>query len=98
MKIKSMKKLIRSIFIIVGTSILIMLLIGKASYSNKQTEYKKICVSEGDTLWNIAKLNQTCNEYYKGKDVRYIINDLIKINNLENSNLYTDQELIIPVV
>ena len=98
MKIKSFKKFIRSILIILGMSIIIVLLIGKASYSNKNVEYKRICVSHGDTLWNIAKSNQSNNLYYKGKDIRYIVNDLIKINNLENSNLNINQELIIPVI
>ena len=98
MRIKNVKKFIRSIFIIIGLMFAIILLIGKASYSNKEVEYKTICVSSGDTLWNIAKSNQEYNNYYNGKDVRYIINDLMKINNLENSNLMVNQELIVPVI
>ena len=98
MKIKNLKKFIRSIFLILILFISILLLIGKACYSNKQVEYKVITVSEGDTLWNIAKSYQVNNEYYKGKDVRYIINDLIKINDLGNSNIKENQELKIPVI
>ena len=98
MKIKNFKKFVRSILIILGMSIIIVLLIGKASYSSKNVEYKTISVSQGDTLWNIAKSNQLSNTYYKGKDIRYIINDLIKINNLENSDLNIDQELTIPTI
>ena len=98
MKIKSFKKFIRSILIILGMSIITVLLIGKASYSSKNVEYRRICVSQGDTLWNIAKSNQSKNLYYKGKDIRYIVNDLIKINNLENSNLDVNQKLIIPFI
>ncbi|MBO4815458.1 MAG: LysM peptidoglycan-binding domain-containing protein [Clostridia bacterium] len=98
MKIKNIKKFVRSIFIILGLMLLIVLLIGKTSYSNKEVEYKKICVSEGETLWSIAKANQINNNYYKGKDIRYIVNDLIKINDLKNSNINVNQELIIPEI
>ena len=77
---------------------MISLIINKATLSHKQVEYKTIYVSQGDTLWNIAKLNQVNNEYYKNKDVRFIINDLIRINNLDSSNINVDQELLIPVI
>ena len=98
MRIKNVKKFIRSILIILGIILCLTLFINKASLSHGETEYKTIYVSQGDTLWTIAKLNQTNNAYYKDKDVRYIINDLIKINNLNNSNINTDQELLIPVI
>lgn len=98
MKIKNAKKFIRSILIILGIAVAITLLISKATLSHKEVEYKTICVSEGDTLWNIAKDNQKANDYYKNKDVRYIINDLMKVNNLDNSNISINQELLIPVV
>ena len=98
MRIKNVKRFVRSIFIIIGLMLLIVLLIGKASYSKKEVEYTTISVSYGDTLWNIAKRNQETNTYYKGKDIRYIINDLMKINNLENSSINANQELIVPVI
>lgn len=98
MKIKNVKKFIRSILIILGIAVVITLLISKATLSHKEVEYKTICVSKGDTLWNIAKDNQKANDYYKNKDVRYIINDLMKVNDLDNSNISIDQELMIPVI
>ena len=98
MKIKNKKKFIKSILIIISITVLLILLISKATYSHKEVEYKKIYVSEGDTLWNIAKSNQVNNEYYKDKDVRYILNDLMKINNLKTSNININQELLIPVI
>ena len=97
MKIKNVKKFVRSILIILGIILSISLLISKASLSYKETEYKTISVSSGDTLWEIASYNQSSNDYYENKDIRYIINDIMKINNLENSSLTVDQELLIPV-
>lgn len=98
MRIKNGKKFIRSILIILGIAFAITLLISKGTLSHNEVEYKTICVSEGDTLWAIACTNQVNNDYYKGKDVRYIVDDLIKINNLNNSNIKVNQELLIPVI
>ena len=98
MKITNGKKFIRSILLIIGLALLISLLIGKSTLSHNEIEYKTIYVSEGDTLWNIAKANQTSNSYYKNKDVRYIISDLMKVNNLQNSNISINQKLLIPYI
>ena len=98
MKINNTKKFVRSVIIIFGMVLIITLLICKSTLSYKEIEYKTIHVSEGDTLWDIAKFNQKNNDYYKNKDVRYILNDLIKVNNLVNSNINVNQELLIPIV
>ena len=98
MRITNGKKFIRSILIILGVILCLTLFINKATLSHGETEYKTIYVSEGDTLWNIAKSNQKNNGYYKDKDIRYIINDLIRINNLNDSNINANQELLIPII
>ena len=98
MKIKNIRKFIRSILIILGIILSLTLFVSKSTLSHGEPEYKTIYISEGDTLWNIAKTNQISNEYYKDKDVRYIINDLMKINNLSNSNININQELKIPKI
>ena len=98
MRIKNSKKFVRSILIILGIILCLTLFISKDTLSHGETEYKTIFVSEGDTLWNIAKSNQANNGYYENKDVRYIISDLMKINNLENSNININQELKIPII
>ena len=98
MKIKNLKRFIKSILIILGIILVLSLIIAKESYSHGEKEYKSIYVSEGDTLWDIAKDNQMNNDYYKGKDIRYIINDIIKINKLSNSDIKINQELIIPII
>jgi LysM repeat protein len=98
MRIANVRKFIRSTLIIMGIIFCLTLFISKATLSHGETEYKTIYVSEGDTLWNIAKPNQKNNGYYKDKDVRYIINDLIKINNLNTSTVNVNQELKIPQI
>lgn len=96
MKIVSIKRFIRSILIVLLIIIILSLVMVKSSLSYKEIEYNKIFVSEGDTLWNIAKHNQNYNNYYKNKDIRYIMNDIMRINNLKTSDLAINQELNIP--
>lgn len=98
MKIVSIKKFIRSITIVLLIIVGLSLIISKSSYSRGEKQYKTIYVSKRDTLWSIAKSNQDSNEYYKGKDIRYIMNDITQINNIERSNLKIDQELKVPVI
>ena len=98
MRIKNKTKFIRSIIIIFVLMLAIILLISKVTLSHKEVEYRIIHISKGDTLWSVALNNQKNNEYYKGKDIRYILDDIMKINNLNNSNLKINQELLIPII
>jgi hypothetical protein len=82
---------------IVFYSILIILLclfaiphISKASQT-KNTQYVKITVCSGDTLWAIA------SDYIdKNSDIREYIYNIKKINKLQSAMLTPGQELIIP--
>lgn len=98
MRIKNIKKFIRSIIMMFAIICIASLLVSKSSFSHKEIEYKTICVNRGDTLWTIAQENQAYNKYYKNKDIRYIINDIMKINNLENSSINVDEKLLIPIL
>lgn len=98
MKIKNLKKFIRSILIILGIIFILSLIIVKSTLSYTNYEYKTICVKSGDTLWSIALDMQTNNAYYKGKDIRYIISNIKEVNNLSNSMVYANQELQIPII
>lgn len=97
MRIINLKKFIRNISIIFGIIIVLSLFIVKSSLSHVNTTYKSVYVESGDTLWSIASDLQN-EDYYKNKDVRYIIQDLKSINNLKSSNLSINQELKIPTV
>ena len=92
MRIKNRKKFIRGILLIIA---LLSLFICKSTLSFNNANYKTIYVSNGETLWDIAKTEQQNNNYYNGKDIREIVDSIKNINNLENSNLYEGQELLI---
>ena len=98
MKIVNFKKFIRSICIVLGVIFVLSLIFAKGTLSYKEVEFTKLCVASGDTLWNIAEELQSTNNYYSNKDIRYIISDIKDINNLESSNIYSGQELMIPII
>ena len=98
MKIVNFKKFIRSLVITLFIIFCISLVFAKSSLSHKEVEYEKFYVESGDTLWTIASYLQNHNDYYKNKDIRFIISDLKDINNLKSGNIYANQELMVPVI
>ena len=97
MRMKNFKKFIKSTIMIFLVILLITLIIDNKTLSHKEIEYKEIYVSQGDTLWNIAKENQESNTYYENKDIRYILDDLMKVNHLKNGNIKINQKILIPI-
>ncbi len=92
-----LKKILLSILIIILLVIGFTAILGNGTTSSHvDTKMKKIYVSYGETLWEIAEIEAVNNEYYKKDDVRHIVKDIKRINNLENSHLKTGQELNIP--
>jgi len=61
-----------------------------ASAINK-TKYIEVIVRPGDTIWKIAK--DHTDEY---KDIREVVYIISKINEIENSIIYSGQVLKIP--
>ena len=98
MKIVNVRKFIRSIIIVLLVILGVSLVFTKGTLSHKETEFIKYYVSEGDTLWSIAADLQNSNDFYKNKDIRYIISNIKELNNLETSIIYSNQELVIPVI
>ena len=91
-----MKRIIKLSVVIVILALLVLLFIHSTSLSYEEIEYSELYVSSGDTLWSIAKFEQENNAYYKGKDVREIIFDIKKVNNLPSSDLVINQKILIP--
>lgn len=98
LKIVNVSKLVRSILVILGIIICISLFISNTSFSHKDTQYKTIYVSNGDTLWSIAKDERNSNAFYENKDIRDIIDSIKSLNKLSNSNLSINQKLVIPYI
>ncbi len=96
LKITNKKKFIRSILIVLGVIMFISLFIGNISFSHGENSYKTIYVSNGDTLWSIAKEEQGSNAYYENKNIREVVNNIKTVNKLNNSDLSTNQKLVIP--
>ena len=86
MKIVNKGKFIKTNLILI---IIVGAIIGFATntYSKVETNYKEEYVYSGDTLWLIAQNELENNKYFEGKDIRYVIEELKKVNNLSNSNL-----------
>ena len=97
-----MKKIVNVKRFIIGNTILLLLIVMIVSsifniaYSYNNIKYKTVYVTQGDTLWKIAEVEQKNNSYYKDKDIRDIVYDIKNTNSLNVSNLTVGQELKIP--
>ena len=96
MKIVNMKKFVRMVLILIGIIVISTIIFSSKSYSIGEAKEKTIFVSNGDTLWDIASQEQETNNYYSDKDIRDIVYDIRKLNNLANSEtLKIGQKLVI---
>ena len=88
----------RNITIMTIITIMACLLIFNSSsaISNTEIKYTDYTVCNGDTLWSIAKIVKENNINYKNKDIREIIHEIKKINDMDISNIYVEDKLIIP--
>lgn len=93
LKIVNRRKFIRSIVLMFLLIIGISFIISNKSFSHTESKYKTIYVSNGDTLWSIAKEEQNSNNYYKDKNIRNIVDEIKKLNNMTSSDLKINQEL-----
>ena len=98
MKIVNKKKFIRSVIIILSILILFLFGMNSITYSKRQVLYKEDYIIQGDTLWSIAEKQLNTNEYYKGQDIRKVIYDIEKVNNISNEKLTIGQKIIIPYI
>lgn len=93
LKIVNRRKFIRSIVLMFLLIIGISFIISNKSFSHTEIKYKTIYVSNGDTLWSIAKEEQNSNNYYKDKNIRNIVDEIKNVNNMTSSDLKINQEL-----
>lgn len=99
MKLVNGRKMVRSILLVVGIIIAFNMFVNNnVALSHKEVAYREIYTASGDTLWTLAKQEAKENLYYANKDVRYIIKDIQKVNNLSSSEISVGQKLIIPSI
>ena len=95
-KIVNKKKFMKlPIIILISLFVLICLFTNKTS-STTETTYKSIYVLQGDTLWDIASDELKTNQYYKGFDIRDVVQNIQECNSLSNASLVIGKELKIP--
>lgn len=83
--------LIDTFFILVVILIFNMLVDKQLAKSN--LNYKEYTVKSGDTIWSIA--TKISNEY-KNLYIKNIINDIKKLNSLEDVVIYEGEQILIP--
>ena len=93
MKIEKQKKTLKRIILLAFFIAILIVIFCTTTFSYKEHAYKIIQVSDGETLWSIAKFEKENNEYYKNKDIREIVNEIKITNNLDSCNLKSGQEL-----
>jgi len=95
MRIINFPRFILTMIIVILLITFILMFITGSSLSYSQVVYTSICVSQGDTLWNIAKDLKENNTNYCNKEIREIIYEIKQLNNLNNSELKIGQELLV---
>lgn len=99
MRIVDKKKFIKMVTLIIGIIVILFIFFSNISFSKGEIKTKIIYVSEGDTLWTIAKQEQEKNLYYENKDIRDIIYQIKRLNNLKNgSRLNVGQKLLLKYI
>lgn len=69
---------------------LILAVSATIAYGDREPSLKAVTVKRGDTLWNIAE------KYNKNGDIRKYIYEIKKLNNLNTSNIYAGDTIILP--
>lgn len=99
MKKSNMKKRRRRTYtILAGIVILVTVLFNTTSLSSTQINYVDYTVSSNDTLWSIAQTIQENNINYNRTDIREIVYEIKKMNNMTTSEIFVNDTIIIPEI
>lgn len=98
MRVINKKKFARGIIAFTFLITFIAIASSNITLSHGELQFKERYVDGGETLWSIATSEHNTNTYYSNKDVREVISDIKKINNLTSSVLQIGQKLEIPTI
>jgi len=91
--LKNKRRFVTMLILLVAVSVSAGLIVTAGADTELQSDgsnYRKIKIEKGDTLWEIAI------KHGQNKDPRVYIHEIKKLNNLESSNIYAGQELLLP--
>lgn len=96
MKVKIVNKTRFITFLVISITIILVLIsalfkIGKA-YSVTYTQYINIEVRTGDTLWDIARKNNSRKE-----DIRKLVYKIMKLNDLDTAKIKPGDIIKVPI-
>ena len=60
-------------------------------HGNKEYTYKEITILPGDRMWDIAEMELANNPYYEGEDIRQVIFEIEKDNEIQAGNIKPNQ-------
>lgn len=78
-------------FLIFTFAITFSLIYTASAFGYKQSQYKCVAVNSGDTLWSIAE------DYGNNSNIRELIYNIKKVNNIDSSMLYARTAILIPI-
>ena len=94
-RIINRKKFLRFILLVLISVLLIILFFQKRNnvYSSIYEEkYIEVKIKKGDTLWDIAR-----DFMPEGYDIRKMVYEIRRLNNMNNANIYPEDCIKIPV-
>jgi len=90
-ELQNPRKLVRALLIL--ASVLLTTVLPFSAYASSEqpeAEFQYVTVSNGDSMWDLAKA------YGKGKDPRDWIAEAVILNNLESPELQAGQQIALP--
>ena len=90
-ELRSPRKLVRAAMIVVAVLLATILpFSASASSESAPAEFQYVTVSQGESMWDLAKT------YGKGQDPRDWIAEAVILNNLQSSDLQAGQQIALP--
>lgn len=97
-KIIDMKKFIKTLILTLIVIFFFIFILINTTYSRTEVKYKEEYIYQGDTLWSMVQKESNSNLYIKGRDIRDVIQEIRRINNINNENLKIGQKILIPTI